>query len=449
MTSLYSVSGASGTAPDLTAPSTPASVSLSPGSTSLGSTLIGSWSAAVTVAAVVQASDGSSVTASVTGSGAGPYSVSIASGLTDGRAYSVRLTGTGTDGQVASVTLLVAVQPLADLTPPSTPAPVSLAAGSTSLGSTAVGSWSRSVTVAATVQASAGSPPTATVSGSGAGPYSVSIASGLADGRTYSVRLRGTGSDGQVADVAVSVAVQTPASVTGSIAWVVAGTYDFRNATTSGPYTSPQTITTGGGLPDITLGQDAAGTYSLTPTNGTGILLSNTGAARPWMAFTPDWAALGIDPLAPEGWVAEIEVASPILGASGFLSYIVGTMQNPNGSGSGMGARLINTAGTRTGIARSVSAGTPELGPTIISQASDYANVSMLGGGFPAEMVGSIQSGTLPATLSGYTLYRDSFTRTNMGTTWGLSPGHVGLLFGGGTLTATLVRARFWRRGVV
>ena len=336
-----------------------------------------------------------------------------------------------------------------DLTPPATPAPVSLASGSTSLGSTLVGSWSAAVTVTATVEVSAGGAVTATVTGSGAGPYSVSIASGLADSRTYAVRLRGTGADGQVADVVLAVAVQTPASVTGSIGWVIAGTYDFRNATTSGPYTSPQTITTGGGLPNMTLGQDNAGTYSATPTNGTGILLSNTGAARPWIAFTPDWAALGIDPLAPEGWVAEIELASPIVGASGFLSYLVGTMQNPNGSGSGMGARLNNTAGTRNGIARSVSAGTIELGPTIISQASDFANVSMLGGGFPAEMVGSIQSGTLPADLTGYTLYRDSFTRTSMGTTWGLSPGHVGLLFGGANLTATLVRARFWRRGVV
>lgn len=338
---------------------------------------------------------------------------------------------------------------VADLTPPATPAPVSLAAGSTSLGSTLVGSWSAAVTVTATVSASAGGAVTATVTGSGAGPYSVSIASGLADSRTYAVRLRGTGTDGQVADVVLAVAVQSPASVTGSIGWVVAGTYDFRDATTSGPYTSPQTITTGGGLPNLTLGQDNAGTYSATPTNGTGILLSNTGLARPWIAFTPDWAALGIDPLAPDGWAVEIEIGSPTLGASGFLSYIVGNMQNPNGSGSGMGARLINTAGTRTGIARSVSLGSPELGATIISQASDYANVSMLAAGFPAEMVGSIQAGTLPADLTGYTLPRDGFSRAPMGTTWGLSPGHVGLLFGGGTLTATLVRARFWKRGVV
>jgi hypothetical protein len=98
-----------------------------------------------------------------------------------------------------------------ELNPPSTVQPQALAAGSTSLGSTLVGSWSASVSVSASVQTSDGSPaPTATVSGSGAGPYSVSIASGLANGIAYSITLVGTDGFGQTAETVVTVAVASP-----------------------------------------------------------------------------------------------------------------------------------------------------------------------------------------------------------------------------------------------
>ena len=146
-----------GVTTDLIAPATPSPVSLVAGSTALGSTLIGSWSASVTVAALVIPRSGPAPTATVTGSGAGPYSVSIASGLSDGGSYLVILTGTAADGQVASTSLLVAVATPADLTAPLPPSPVSLAAGSTSLGSTAIGSWSAAVTVTANVSGSDGS----------------------------------------------------------------------------------------------------------------------------------------------------------------------------------------------------------------------------------------------------------------------------------------------------
>jgi hypothetical protein len=436
---------------DLTAPATPSPVSLVAGSTALGSTLIGSWSASVTVAALVIPRSGPAPTATVTGSGAGPYSVSIASGLSDGGSYLVILTGTAADGQVASTSLLVAVASPADLTAPLPPSPVSLVAGSTSLGSTAIGSWSAAVTVTANVSGSDGSSPVATVTGSGAGPYSVSIASGLTDGVTYSVTLSGTGADGQVARVGLSVAVQTPATVVGTIQWQIAADYDYSAVATSASVSAPGTVPSGNpALPDLTLAQDLGGTYSVTPTNGVGMVLSNTGAGRPYVSFIPNWAGIGIDPLGPEGWLVELLVSSPVQAASSFFSYMVGSSANPNGSGSGMGARCLNSAGTRTIIARSVSLGTAELGSGIVSSAgADFPALSLLGGGFPAEIVGSGLGSTLPAGPSAYTIYRDGFTRTPMGMTWGLSPGHVALLFGGATLSGVWARVRFWRRVVL
>ncbi len=284
-----------GGGPDLTPPLTPTPQVLTSGTTSLGSTSIGSWSDTVTVAATVTASSGSPPTATVTGSGAGPYSVSIASGLADGRAYAVRLRGTSADGQVADVVLAVVVEAAAaaDLTPPATPTPQVLASGTTSLGSTSIGSWSASVTVTATVSASAGSPPTATVSGSGAGPYSVSIASGLADGVTYAVRLRGTGADGQVADVVLSLAVATaaPAPAWGTLAEYDLTTVDTATAVTA---TGGDVALTVGGAAFLTLKTVfGSGTGSLTPTNGQGVIFSGSGGGIRAAFLNIDWAAIG------------------------------------------------------------------------------------------------------------------------------------------------------------
>lgn len=335
-----------------------------------------------------------------------------------------------------------------DLTPPTTPSPQVLTSGTTSLGSTSIGSWSDTVTVAATVTASSGSPPTATVTGSGTGPYSVSIASGLADGRSYAVRLRGTGADGQVADVVLSVAVANPTSVTGSISWVVAADYDYTQVVTSSAVTSPGTVASGNvALPDLTLATDNAGTYSVTPTAGTGMALSSTGTARPYVYFVPNWSGIGIDTSGPDGYAVEMQVSAPVQASSSFFTYFFGSAANPNGSGSGSGGRCLNSAGTRNVIARSVSSGTAELGATIASQASDFANLSFLAAALPGEIIGSGLGSALPAGPGSYTFYRDGFTRS-LSTSWGLSPGNVALLFGGGNISGNLTRVRIWKRGV-
>ena len=338
-----------------------------------------------------------------------------------------------------------------DLTPPATPAPVSLAAGSTALGSTLVGSWSAAVTVVATVTASAGGAVTATVTGSGAGPYSVSIASGLADSRTYAVRLRGTGSDGQVADVVLAVAVQTPASVTGSIDWVVAADYDFTGVTTSARVTSGA-VTSGGGLPDWTLAADSGTAFGVTPTNGTGLVLDSTGAARGYLHFTPNWGGLGIDLAGTDAYAVELQLSAPVYASAAFTTFQAGSAANPNGSGSGAGGRCINSGGNRNGNARSNSLGTSELSSTTLFSVagSDPAAVSFLGGFFSGESANSVLNATLPATgPAGYTVWRDGASRT-IGTSAGYSPGFVSLLFGGGNITGGAIsRVRIWKRGVV
>ena len=180
-----------------------------------------------------------------------------------------------------------------DLTAPAAPANVNLASSATSLGSTALGSWSASVTVAATCEGSNGSTPTVTVTGSGAGPYSVSIASGLSAGVSYVVRAVGTGGDGQVAGVSLLVRV-APA-----MGWVTVVDYPLTGVDTAAAVTATGgTIAlTVGGAPLVTLRAiTGSGTGSLTPTNGTGVVFSASGGGIRNSHIDVDWAGLGIDP---------------------------------------------------------------------------------------------------------------------------------------------------------
>jgi len=332
-----------------------------------------------------------------------------------------------------------------DLTAPAAPANVNLASSATSLGSTALGSWSASVTVAATCQGSDGSTPTVTVSGSGAGPYSVSIASGLAAGVSYVVRAVGTGGDGQVAGVSLLVRV-APA-----MGWVLAANYDYTQVVTSARVATSGTVASGVvGLPDMTLAADSGTTFGVTPTNGTGLVLDSTGATtRGFLHFTPDWAALGISQTGWDGYAVEMQLAGPVYAASVFTSFLVGSVANSNGgTGQGAGARCINSAGTRTGAARSLAAGSPELSSAVFTSASDPANVAFLGGFASGEQGQGILNGALPSNgPDGYTIYRDGNART-IGTTATYSPGIVSLLWGNGVFSGAISRVRIWRRGV-
>jgi len=185
----------------------------------------------------------------------------------------------------------------ADLTGPAAPAPVSLASGTTALGSTSIGSWSASVTVTAAALGSDLSTPTVTVTGSGAGPYSVSIASGLSDGVTYRVVLTGTGADGQVAVAQLSVAVRNATSVTGTYGWQTFADYDLTTVDTGAGTTATSgtlALTTGGGTPFLTLsGIAGASTGSIVPTNGQGVVISTVSSRGFFVDL--DWSALGLN----------------------------------------------------------------------------------------------------------------------------------------------------------
>lgn len=237
-----------------------------------------------------------------------------------------------------------------------------------------------------------------------------------------------------------------------SIAWVVAVDYDYTQVVTSARVGGSGTVPSGVvGLPDMTLASDSLTTYGVTPTNGTGFVLDNPGSARGFIHFTPNWAGLSIDLAGVDAYAVELQLTAPVFGTSAFASFQVGSAANPNGSGSGAGGRYINTAGTRTGAARSNSSGTSELSSAIFTSASDVAAVSFLGAFGSGESLNSIFNGVLPANgPAGYTLWRDGATRS-IGTTAGFSPGFVSLLFGGGVITGGAIsRVRVWaRRGVI
>ena len=170
------------------------------------------------------------------------------------------------------------------------------------------------------------------------------------------------------------------------------------------------------------------------------------------MHFTPNWASLGIDLAGTDAYAVEMQVTGPVFGGSAFCTMQVGSAANPNGSGSGAGGRLINSAGNRNGNPRSNSAGTPELSPSPVFTVagSDPAAVSILAAFLSGESGSAILNGTLPASgPGGYTGWRDGALRA-IGTGAGYSPGFVSLLFGGGSITGGAIsRVRIWRRGVV
>jgi hypothetical protein len=263
---------------ELLAPANSVPFSYYSGTTALPSTSIGSWSASVTVAATVLGSNGATPTAVVTGSGAGPYTVSIASGLQNGVTYTVTAVGTGTDGQTASAFYSFGVSQVGALQAPPNPAPVVLAAGSTALPSVTLGSWSASVDLQASAVSSADNSPEVTITGSGAGPYSVSIAAGLVDGTTYTIVATGFDSLGQSASCFVAVTVSSATGVsllappTPSPVILPVGTTAL-GTTLIGSWSAPVTVTASalgsdGSTPAVTLTGSGAGPYSVAIASG-------------------------------------------------------------------------------------------------------------------------------------------------------------------------------------
>lgn len=181
------------------------------------------------------------------------------------------------------------------LTPAAAPADQSLTAGTTSSSSITWGTptgGSGSVSLAVTLDLVRGG-GTAALSGSG----SSRTVTGLADGDV--VLARGVWTDsvtGETVEQAVAVAVAAAAS--GSLGWVTLADYDLTTVDTAAGITT----TTG----DIALTVSSAafvslvdrtgsGTGTITPTNGTGVVVETVGAGSRSMAITHDWAGDGVD----------------------------------------------------------------------------------------------------------------------------------------------------------
>lgn len=201
--------------------------------------------------AVLVKASGSS--ASLAGSGLGPYTVS---GLVNGEAVEVVLTATdaGSPAQVAtsSAFIHVAASITGSLTAPSpSPSAFQNAAGVSTLGPVTLGSFSAGVTLASQVGTSDnGAAPGIAYTGSGAGPYSVNLTS-LRDGVVYRIQTRGTAVDGRAQNtgIAVSVGGGGPQPVTDNVIDLTTVTTDTNMGTAA---TYPLVFTQGGSASFVT-----------------------------------------------------------------------------------------------------------------------------------------------------------------------------------------------------
>jgi hypothetical protein len=286
---------------DLVAGATPARQNLAFGSTSAnvtfnafsGGTAPYSYSAALIT--------GTGSTASLSGSGLGPYTVS---NLTNGEAVEVVLTATdsGSPAQVATSTafIYVAASVSASLTAPApSPSAFQNAAGVPTLGPVTLGSFSSAVTLASQVGTSDnGASPGITYGGSGAGPYDVSLTS-LRDGVVYRIQTRGTATDGsgraQNTGIAVSVGGGQPQPVTDNVIDLTTVTTNTNIAITG---TYPLVFTQGGSFSFVT--SVSVGTPSRVinsqPGVGINIGVQSTGEAMSCGIILDSWlASLPVD----------------------------------------------------------------------------------------------------------------------------------------------------------
>jgi hypothetical protein len=171
--------------------------------------------------------------------------------------------------------------------------------------------------VATTIRASDGTAPTVTLTGSGAGPYSVAVASGLLGGVTYSITLTGTDASAQQASVTL---VFTVREQTG---WVLAQEYNFvdvdtaaASTTTAGVVSYP--LTKGGvAFLTLTIANISAGTgVTVQAVNGSGITYSGEDRS---VTFPVTLAGLGLNNR--QRWAVEIQA-----NALGWTATTTGSM---------------------------------------------------------------------------------------------------------------------------
>jgi len=335
-----------------------------------------------------------------------------------------------------------------DLTGPAAPAPVSLAAGTTALPSTVIGSWSAVVTVTAAALGSDGSTPTVTLTGSGAGPYSVSIASGLGDGKVYRVTLTGTGADGQVAVAQLSVAVQAP--VVGSLQWEVLTDWDFTTVDTAAAFTAngALALTTGGGTPFLTIttySPAGSGTGSITPTNGVGLVVATTSSFQRSFYYQPSMAGItqGLQRYAVE-WIHTLSS----MGTNGLLLPSLGNTTSIN-SGQHYGQVCVRDFPTSFNMrVRNRNVGVTTSGGNVITSTTlfaAYRSVQIVspGGGRALMEASSTPAGPESSGVSQYSAVEFTPTATPP-----LQNPFIHVHYGVAATTATLTRIRLWREVV-
>lgn len=164
-----------------TPPDSPDPVLVAWDETGAGPIVVGSWSEAVTVTVEgVDQTGAPAPVATVSGSGAGPYSMSIASGLVSGMAYGYTLTGVASSGSsVVTVALSVRLAPLTAPTPPAQGPPEPSGTASVTRTWTHPGAPASGITYALVVRDTATGNTITPLSGSGLGPYEIPTSNGL------------------------------------------------------------------------------------------------------------------------------------------------------------------------------------------------------------------------------------------------------------------------------
>lgn len=152
--------------------------------------------------------------------------------------------------------------------------------------------------------------------GSGAS-LSGDAVTGLEDGDVVAVTRTWTDADGQTV---ARTAVVSVAAASGSLGWVTLRDIDLKTVDTATGVTTHSgdiALTVASAAFVSLVDRTGSGSGTITPTNGTGIVVETTGAGSRSMAITHDWAGDGVDPsLTPVVVEAEYTVTTTGTGSN-------------------------------------------------------------------------------------------------------------------------------------
>jgi len=304
--------------------------------------------------------------------------------------------------------------------------------------------------VAATAAGSDGSTPAVTLTGSGAGPYSVAVAGGLADGVTYTVTAAGTGTDGQVSRTALAVAVRNPATVLGTLQWQVLTDWDFTTVDTAAAFTTSGALalTTGGGSPFLTITTytpSGSGTGSITPTNGVGLVVATTSTFQRAFYFQPSMAGItqGRQRYAVE-WIHTLSS----IATGGLVLPSLGTTTSVNSGkqyGQGTvrdGANVYNMRVRNRDGAGTIS------GSNVVTSATLFAAYRAVQIMSPGGGQAFLENSSTPTGPESSGVEQYSAVEVAPGSSPILQNPYIHVSYGVAAVTATLTRIRLWREVV-